>query len=192
MTNIHVGDRLCTHIILGLSFLGAGVGNTCGAIINGFLSDRLLMRARAKRGGKPLAEDRLTANLWSCGFVFMPFGLLLFGWGIERRLSYWTGIVGFGVHNFGMNQIMTATSAYLVDAVPGEGASITAAANLVRMVVACVLTLVVNPLVSAIGPGYTMVILAVLAFASMALLAIVKFYGPRIRRHYGLMQPSEL
>lgn len=177
---------------LGLSFLGAGVGNTCGAIINGFLSDRLLMRARAKRGGKPLAEDRLTVNLWSCGFVFMPFGLLLFGWGIERRLSYWTGIVGFGVHNFGMNQVMTATSAYLVDAVPGEGASITAAANLVRMVVACVLTLVVNPLVSAIGPGYTMVILAVLTFASMALLAIVKFYGPRIRRHYGLMQPSEL
>lgn len=177
---------------LGLSFLGAGVGNTCGAIINGFLSDRLLMRARAKRGGKPLAEDRLTANLWSCGFVFMPFGLLLFGWGIERRLSYWTGIVGFGIHNFGMNQVMTATSAYLVDAVPGEGASITAAANLVRMVVACVLTLVVNPLVSAIGPGYTMVILAVLTFASMGLLAIVKYYGPNIRRHYGLMQPSEL
>ena len=91
-----------------------------------------------------------------------------------------------------MNQVMTATSAYLVDAVPGEGASITAAANLVRMVVACVLTLVVNPLVTAIGPGYTMVILAVLTLLSMALVAIVKFYGPRIRKHYGLMLPSEL
>lgn len=175
----------------GLSFLGAGVGNLTGAVVNGFLSDRLLLRARAKRGGRHKVEDRLGLNLWPAGLIFMPFGLLLFGWGIESGLTYWTAIVGFGIQNFGMNQIMTSTSAYLVDAVPGEGASATAAANLVRMVIACVLTLVANPMVQALGPGWTTVLLAALAWLSMFVLLMLKIFGARLRKHSGFEQEGE-
>lgn len=175
----------------GLSFLGAGVGNLTGAVVNGFLSDRLLLRARAKRGGRHKVEDRLGLNLWPAGLIFMPFGLLLFGWGIESGLTYWTAIVGFGIQNFGMNQIMTSTSAYLVDAVPGEGASATAAANLVRMVIACVLTLVANPMVQALGPGWTTVLLAALAWFSMFVLLMLKIFGARLRKHSGFEQEGE-
>ena len=92
---------------IGLSFLGAGVGNFIGALLNGKLSDRLLLRSREKRGGRHKVEDRLAVNLWPCCFFFMPFGLLLFGWGIENGMTFWTGIVGFGIQCFGMNQVMT-------------------------------------------------------------------------------------
>ncbi|KAI7859172.1 major facilitator superfamily domain-containing protein [Circinella umbellata] len=176
---------------IGLSFLGAGVGNLFGAVLNGKLSDRLLLRAREKRGGRHKVEDRLAVNLWPCCFFFMPFGLLLFGWGIESGMSFWTGIVGFGIQCFGMNQVMTATSAYLLDAVPGQGASATAAGNLVRMVMACVLTLVANPMVEAVGPGYLSVFLAALSWLSGGLLIINKVYGQRMRRYFGFEQEAE-
>ena len=66
-------------------------------MITNLLSDRLLLRARAKRGGRHKIEDRLTVNLWPCGLILMPFGVLLFGWGIGSGMTYWTGIIGFGI-----------------------------------------------------------------------------------------------
>ncbi|KAI8148372.1 major facilitator superfamily domain-containing protein [Fennellomyces sp. T-0311] len=176
---------------IGLCFLGAGVGNMIGAVINGMLSDRLLLRARAKRGGRHKVEDRLALNLWPCCLIFMPLGLLLFGWGMERQMTYWTAIVGFGIQTFGMNQVMTTTSAYLLDAVPSQGASATAAGNLVRMVLACALTLGATPMVEKVGPGYLSVFLAALSWFSAGLLLINKVYGHRIRRHYGFEQEEE-
>ncbi|KAL0074901.1 major facilitator superfamily domain-containing protein [Phycomyces blakesleeanus] len=169
----------------GLSYLGGGVGNMMGSIVGGMLSDRLLMRARSKRGGQPLVEDRLTANLWPAGLIIVPFGLLLFGWTITYKTSVWASIVAFGIHTFGMNQISTSTAAYLVDAMPGQGASVTAAANLMRMIIACALTLVANPMVTALGAGWMSVLLAGLTWLSMAILFVVKLRGERLRKYSG-------
>ena len=87
--------------------------------------------------------------------------------------------------------LIIATSAYLLDALPGQGASATAAGNLVRMVMACVLTLVANPMVEAIGPGYLSVFLAALSWLSGGLLIINKVYGQRMRRYFGFEQEAE-
>ncbi|EPB90787.1 hypothetical protein HMPREF1544_02365 [Mucor circinelloides 1006PhL] len=168
----------------GLSYLGAGVGNMVGSLLGGMTSDKLLLRSRRLRGGRAVCEDRLTANLWFA-FIFIVFGILLFGWGIEKNLSYWCGIVAFGIQTFGMNQVMTATSAYIVDAVPGAGASATASANLIRMIMACVLTLIANPLVASIGPGYTCVFLAGLSVVGFCILAILKLFGEKMRIRAG-------
>lgn len=168
----------------GLSYLGAGVGNLFGSMLGGMTSDKLLLRSRRLRGGRAVCEDRLTANLWFA-FVFIIFGILLFGWGIESNLSYWCGIVAFGIQTFGMNQVMTATSAYIVDSIPGAGASATASANLIRMIMACVLTLIANPLVASIGPGYTCVFLAGLSVLGLIILVILKFWGEKMRIRAG-------
>ncbi|CAO3630987.1 unnamed protein product [Mucor fragilis] len=168
----------------GLSYLGAGVGNMAGSLLGGMTSDKLLLRSRRLRGGRAVCEDRLTANLWFA-FIFIVFGILLFGWGIEKNLSYWCGIVAFGIQTFGMNQVMTATSAYIVDAVPGAGASATASANLIRMIMACVLTLIANPLVASIGPGYTCVFLAGLSVVGFCILVILKLFGEKMRIRAG-------
>ncbi|KAI8087316.1 major facilitator superfamily domain-containing protein [Thamnidium elegans] len=169
----------------GLSYLGAGVGNLLGSILGGMLSDRLLLRSRKLRGGRAVVEDRLTANLWPSCFIFIPFGILLFGWSIQYRLTVWAPIIAFGIQTFGMNQVMTASSAYLVDAMPSQGASATAAANLVRMVLACALTLAANPMVSAIGPGYTCVFLAALSVIACAFLIVLKYKGEKLRAWSG-------
>ncbi|GAN10838.1 MFS general substrate transporter [Mucor ambiguus] len=153
----------------GLSYLGAGIGNLLGSILGGALSDRLLLRSRRLRGGQAVCEDRLTANVWpAC--LFIPFGLLLFGWSIEGGLTFWAPIVAFGIQSFGMNQIMTATSAYIVDATPGSGASATASANLV---------------LATIGAGWTCVFLTGLSVVLFILLIILKIYGQRLRSWSG-------
>lgn len=180
-----------THSVTGLSYLGAGVGNMLATILSGFISDRLLLRSRRARGGRHKAEDRLALNLWPAGLIFIPFGLLLFGWGITYNLSYWTAIVGFGIQNFGMCQIMTSISAYIVDAAPGQGATATAAATLVRMILSCVLTLVANPMVNSLGPGWTTVLLTGLTYLSMVFLLLLKIFGSRLRKAAGFEQDSE-
>lgn len=170
---------------IGLSYLGGGIGNLLGAILTSRISDKLLLRARKLRGGQEITEDRLTINLWPAFFICMPFGTLLYGWTVERGFTVWAPIIGFGILNFGMNQIMTATSAYLVDAVHGKGASVTAAANLVRMVIACVLTIAANPMVAAIGPGYTCVFLACFCFLGASFMLILKLKGEKLRHWSG-------
>lgn len=145
----------------------------------------MLLRARQRRGGQEIVEDRLSVTLWPAFFIFLPFGLLLFGWTIVYRYSVWAPIIGFGAINFGMNLVMTSTSAYLVDALPGQGASVTAAANLVRMVFACVLTIAANPMVAAIGAGWTCVFLASLCVVGALMLLLLKLKGEKMRRRSG-------
>lgn len=100
-------------------------------------------------------------------------------------------LTSFIEQNLGMNQVMTSTSAYLVDATPGYGASVTAAASFVRMIFACALTLAANPMAAAIGPGWTSVFLAGLTYASVAALLVLKLFGHRMRKAAGFEQPSE-
>ncbi|ORZ25621.1 major facilitator superfamily domain-containing protein [Absidia repens] len=161
----------------GLSFMGAGIGNLLGSFLSGAISDYLLKRSRAKRGGKALTEDRLTLNAWPGGFIIVPLA----------GFVVWVSIVGFGIVCFGMSQVYAAGSAYLVDSIPGRGASVTAAANLLRMTMAAILSLIARPTVDAIGTGYFMLILATLNVMGMISYLIVKIKGQtmRLRAGYG-------
>lgn len=169
----------------GLCYLGAGIGNLSGALVGGRLSDRLLLRSRRLRGGKAKAEDRLTANIWIAGFIFNPLGLLIFGWVVQYKLSYWGAIVGFGIQCFGNVQVMTTVTAYLVDSMPGRGAAATAAANFVRFGSACVLTLISTPMVGTLGAGWTATLFACLSCVGMFILILLKLRGEDIRKFSG-------
>ena len=88
--------------IIGLSYAASGAGNIIGAIVNGILSDHLLMRARhSRQDGQYVVEDRLAIHLWPSGILFMPLGMLMLGWGIQTNQSFWVAIVGFSIQTFG-------------------------------------------------------------------------------------------
>ncbi|KAI7865509.1 major facilitator superfamily domain-containing protein, partial [Spinellus fusiger] len=169
----------------GLSFLGAGIGNVLGAIVSGRLSDLFLKKARDQRGGLSVKEDRLTLNTWPGGFICVPLGVLIFGWCTRSSISVWAPIVGFGVVCFGMSQVYSAGSAYLVDSIPGKGASVTACSNLVRLLMACVLSLAAKPISLSIGPGYLSVVLAGINVMGMCFYLLVKLKGTSLRRSAG-------
>ncbi|KAF9918936.1 hypothetical protein FBU30_011228 [Linnemannia zychae] len=166
---------------VGLTYLGAGGGSILGSIIGGKLSDLSLMRSKNKNGGELVLEDRLSLSMWIAGFLIVPFGSLLFGWGAEKHLSIAAPIIGFGIYNFGMAQVLAAGAAYLVNAIPGQGSSATAAANFLRMVFACIFSLIAQIIVDHIGYGHYSIILAALNIACMALFYIVKVRGASMR-----------
>ncbi|CAO3627073.1 unnamed protein product [Mucor hiemalis] len=169
----------------GLSFLGAGLGNVLGSLVSGRLSDYLLLRSKNQRGGVSKAEDRLTLNAWPGGFLLIPLGVLLFGWSIMANFSVWPAIIGFSILCFGMSQVYTAGSAYLVDSIPGKGASATAACNFFRMSMAAVLSMISPIMGAALSIGYVSVLLAGLNIIGMGLLVYIKFKGVHMRRKAG-------
>ncbi|KFH73040.1 hypothetical protein MVEG_00265 [Podila verticillata NRRL 6337] len=165
----------------GFTYIAAGFGSVVGAVIGGRLSDMSLMKAKAKNGGELVLEDRLSLNMWIAGFFTVPLGSLLFGWGAEKHLHIAVAIAGFGIYNFGMSQVLSAGAAYLVNAIPGQGSSATAAGNFLRMILACVISLLAQIIVDHIGYGYYGVILAALNIICMGLFYLVKINGAKMR-----------
>lgn len=70
----------------GLFFLAPGVGFLAGSVVAGHLSDRCVVRYKARRDGVRFAEDRLNSSLpWV--FVVLPFGTLLYGWSVDQEVG---------------------------------------------------------------------------------------------------------
>lgn len=172
--------------LVGLTFISPGLGEVIGSLISGKLSDIFLNRARAKRpGGHALPEDRLAPNVWPAAFILNPLSFWMWGFPIEFGWSVWVSIIMFGVQCFAMVQVFNPSMSYLVDAVSDRGASVTAAANLVRMIWSCVLSLIANPMTAAVGPGWVTFFFGMLNFVWAFLLLLMKIKGPKIRAFSG-------
>ncbi|KAI8349231.1 major facilitator superfamily domain-containing protein [Choanephora cucurbitarum] len=171
--------------LVGLSFISPGLGEVFGSLICGKLSDFFLNRAREKRGGEAIPEDRLAPNVWPAAFILNPLSFFLWGWPVQFGWSVWVSIIMFGVQCFAMVQIFNPAMSYLVDAVSDRGASVTAAANLVRMIWSCVLSLIANPMTNAVGPGWVTFFFGMLNFTWAFLLLLMKIKGPAIRAYSG-------
>ncbi|KAI9342730.1 major facilitator superfamily domain-containing protein [Pilaira anomala] len=172
--------------LIGLTFISPGLGEVFGSLISGKLSDYFLNRARVQRGGGAVyPEDRLAPNVWPAAFILNPLSFFLWGWPIQFGWSIWVSIIMFGVQCFAMVQVFNPAMSYLVDAVSDRGASVTAAANLVRMIWSCVLSLIANPMTEAVGPGWVTFFFGMLNFSWAFLLLLMKLKGPQIRAYSG-------
>lgn len=172
--------------IIGLTFISPGLGEVIGSLISGKLSDIFLNRAKEKRAdGVAIPEDRLAPNVWPAAFILNPLSFFLWGWPVQLGWSVWVSIIMFGVQCFAMVQVFNPAMSYLVDAVSDRGASVTAAANLVRMIWSCVLSLIANPMTNAVGPGWVTFFFGMLNFTWAFLLLLMKVKGPQIRAYSG-------
>lgn len=82
----------------------------------------------------------------------------------------------------------TAGSAYLVDAIPGKGASTTAACNFFRMTTAAILSFISPIIGAALSIGYVTILLASLNVVGMCLLVVIKYKGIHMRRKEGFAE----
>ncbi|ORZ09998.1 major facilitator superfamily domain-containing protein [Lobosporangium transversale] len=165
----------------GLTYLGAGVGSVIGAMMGGKLSDLSLVRGQRRNGGEAILEDRLSITMWIAAYIIVPLGALLFAWSAQDHLHIAVPIVGFSIYNFGMGQVMSAGSAYVVNAIPGQGSSATAAVGCLRMIFACIFSLTAQLIVDSIGYGNYGIIMAVINIVCTLVFHIVKFKGAKMR-----------
>ncbi|MCJ1381871.1 hypothetical protein MMC17_004983 [Xylographa soralifera] len=79
--------------IVGLTFLGVGVGMILGAVVFGVISDRRLKKAQASQMDmKP--EYRL--------HIMIPIGLFLYGWTAEKHVFWFVPILGTAIAGAGI------------------------------------------------------------------------------------------
>lgn len=174
--------------LVGLTFLGIGVGMVGGIFAYGLLADRMTSSAAAtasKAGGtddKPAniqPEHRLPPIL--PGAACIPVGLLIYGWTAEKEVFWLVPILSTVLIGLGLIFTFMPIMMYLVEAYTIYAASATAANTIFRSLGGTLLPLAGKPLYDALGQGRGNTLLAGLALVGLpASWGIIK-YGEMIR-----------
>ncbi|KAF8200056.1 major facilitator superfamily domain-containing protein, partial [Mycena galopus ATCC 62051] len=177
---------------IGLCFLSVGGGMVLGSLFGGKLLDWNYRKLRrAVRADDSTVAQVTDTRKYSADHIFstwragplrlLPAFLALFvvsciGYGcIAGPLILLVGI-GLVTTTF-MNSIQTL----MVDLMPTQGSAITACNNLVRCGLGAGLVSGIQPLLNALGTGYTYVLLGGLSALMGPLLYLVMYIGPRCR-----------
>ena len=83
--------------IVGLSFLGLGIGSLCGQLVFTYWGNKTAAKHITRGDFKP--EHRL--YIMCIGGLFLPLGLFWYGWAVSRT-HYMVPIVGTGIMGFGL------------------------------------------------------------------------------------------
>ena len=163
---------------VGLTYLGIGVGSLIGVITFGIASDRI-MKALAKNG-EMKAEYRLPPMI--PGSFFIPIGLFLYGWSVEKHVFWIVPILGTGGVGLGLLATFMPISTYLVDAFTTYAASALAANTVLRSLLGALLPLAGQKMYATLGYGWGNSLLAFIALAMCPLPVFLYMYGERIRK----------
>ncbi|KAJ8093432.1 hypothetical protein PM082_020289 [Marasmius tenuissimus] len=169
---------------IGLCYVPIGIGNFVGAPFAGWLSDKVVTRMRRKRGGVWCPEDRLRPTLLGAALC-VPLSVL----GVGIITKYVPGTVGltlnmicFFFNGFGVDMVLSPSSAYIVDIMHSRSAESVAATNGLRSFVMSAAIAGITPTINHVGILWTNVIAAAVAWVGFGLILVVLRYGERMRK----------
>ncbi|KAI1384847.1 major facilitator superfamily domain-containing protein [Hypoxylon trugodes] len=167
--------------ILGLAFLGLGVGMIVALAVLSWLSDWLQEKSTKKHGeSKP--EYRLLPLIF--GIPFLPIGLFGYGWTAQYAEHWMVPIFFTSLAGVGLIFSFVPTQIYMVDAFTKYAASALAATSVVRSIFGGCLPIAGLPMYSTLGYGWGNSLLGFLAIiASVAPFLFLK-YGEKLRTKY--------
>jgi multidrug resistance protein len=178
--------------IVGLSYIGLGVGSLIGVGIFSATSDKYIRRKAAqadaaaeaaggvKEGMKP--EYRLPTL--PIGGLALPVGLFIYGWTAEYKVHWIVPIIGTGIIGIGNLIIFMALQLYLVDAFTIYAASAIAANTVVRSIAGAVLPLAGLQMYAKLGMGWGNSLLGFIALALVPVSFLIIKYGEYIRKRW--------
>ncbi|KAI1314110.1 cycloheximide resistance protein [Xylaria venustula] len=192
MTEVFQGQYGFSTQLVGLSFLGLGVGSLLGVIIYSATSDKYISKKAAeadklaeetgteKQGMKP--EYRLP--LLPVGAICIPIGLFIYGWPAQYKVHWIVPIIGTGFTGIGNILIFFSIQTYLVDAFTVYAASALASNTIIRSIAGGVLPLAGLSLYERLGYGWGNSVLAFIAIVFLPVSFILLKYGENLRRKY--------
>ncbi|KAM0793991.1 fluconazole resistance protein [Usnea florida] len=155
------------YLIVGLAYLGVGIGSFLGLALCGAVSDRLVVALTKRNGGTVIPEYRLPTMF--LGVLLVPI------------VQWIMPIIGSGFVGAGMFAVFMPTQTYLVDAFTVYAASVTAASTVFRSLLGALLPLAGNSMYDALGLGWGTSVLAFIAVAFIPMPLILWKYGQQIR-----------
>ncbi|KAF4607763.1 hypothetical protein EYR40_000098 [Pleurotus pulmonarius] len=120
---------ITNEALIGAIFIPCGVGNMVGAPLAGYISDRIIVAYRTKRGGDWYPEDRLRGTLFGAAFC-VPLSVLFTGLTIEYvpgRMGLFLCLVWLFMNGIGVDLVLSPSAAYNVDVVHTRSAEVMAA-----------------------------------------------------------------
>ncbi|KAF2707434.1 MFS general substrate transporter [Pleomassaria siparia CBS 279.74] len=163
--------------IVGLSFLGIGVGCLIGQLVFTHFSNVTVAKHLARGDFRP--EHRL--YMMTIGGFFLPVGLFWYGWGVQTQVHYMVPIVGTGVMGFGLMMTFMPANTYLVDVFTVHAASAMAAATVLRSLCAAFIPLSSQKMYAAMGYGWGNSMLGFVAIFLIPIPFLFIKYGEGIR-----------
>ncbi|CUM47363.1 unnamed protein product [Debaryomyces tyrocola] len=178
-------------IIVGLLYIPNSVTYVVASILGGKWNDYLLKKYAKKHNGEMVPESRISWNVLTAIILFPP-ACLIFGWCLDFGTHWVTPLIGTALFGFASMLVIGATVTYLVDTLPGKGATGVALNNLIRQTIAAIATFVVEPLLRAIGPGILFSILMGIMTVAAFTLVVLKRNGAYYREHSDLSKLYEM
>ncbi|CAI5760548.1 unnamed protein product [Candida verbasci] len=175
-----------SEIIVGLMYIPNSVTYLIASIIGGKWNDRLINKY-AEKHGELIPEARLSWNL-VIAVILYPMACLIFGWTIKYGEFWVIPLIGSAICGFASMLVIGTTVTYLVDILPGKGATGVALNNLIRQILGAVATFIVEPLLNAIGAGILFSIIAGYLIVASSVLLYLKKRGFYYREHYDIMK----
>ncbi|KAI3402925.2 hypothetical protein KGF56_004386 [Candida oxycetoniae] len=178
-----------SQVIVGLMYIPNSITYLAASMIGGRWNDHLLNKY-AKKHGELVPEARISWNIVLAVFLY-PMACLIFGWTIKYGEFWLVPLIGTAICGFASMLVIGATVTYLVDTLPGKGATGVALNNLIRQILAAIATFIVEPLLRAIGPGILFTILMGILTVASLILVYLKKKGAYFRENYDLMKLYE-
>jgi len=178
------------QIIVGLLYIPNSITYVAASIIGGRWTDHLLKKHAMAHNGELAPESRIGWNVVTAVVLFPP-ACLIFGWTIDYGVFWFVPLIGTAIFGFASMLLIGATVTYLVDTLPGKGATGVALNNLIRQILAAIATFVVEPALKGIGPGILFSILMGITTLASVVLIYLKRHGDYYRENYDLTKYYE-
>lgn len=178
--------------LVGLAYIGIGVGSMIGVGIFSSTSDRYIKKKAAeadaeaestggaKEGMKP--EYRLPTLPY--GSLLLPVGLFIYGWTAEYRIHWIVPIIGTGIIGIGILVIFLSTQMYLIDSFTIYAASALAANTVIRSIAGAVLPLAGLRMYERLGVGWGNSLLGFISLPLFPAAFAIIMYGERLRKRF--------
>ncbi|ORY12018.1 major facilitator superfamily domain-containing protein [Clohesyomyces aquaticus] len=164
--------------IVGLSFLGLGIGSLIGQSVFTHFGNKTAEKHLARGDFKP--EHRL--YIMCAGGFFLPIGLFWYGWAVQAQTHYMVPIVGTGFIGFGLLMTFMPANTYLVDVFTVHAASAMAANTVLRSLAAAFIPLSSQKMYAAMGYGWGNSLLGFVALLLIPIPFLFIKYGERVRK----------
>ncbi|SCU93819.1 LAME_0F05094g1_1 [Lachancea meyersii CBS 8951] len=173
-------------LYVGLLYIPNSVTYIIASVYGGRWVDNLLKRYK-QHHGILAPEARISWNVVTAVVCF-PISLLIIGWCLDKKQHWVTPLVGTALFGFASMMTIGATVSYLVDSLPGKGATGVALNNLIRQVLAAVAVFVTEPMLKGMGTGWAFTMLAIIVVAASSVLLILKMKGDYWRENFDLQE----
>ncbi|KAJ6536646.1 major facilitator superfamily domain-containing protein [Mycena sp. CBHHK59/15] len=199
-TVFHAAYPALNETQIGLCFLAIGGGMLLGSVTFGKILDWDYQRVK-----KSISEAKPDAMSHDSSFPIekarmrlMPILVAIYvgccsgyGWCIEKKANIAGPLILLIGVGFLSIAIMNGTQTLILDLVPEQGSSVTACNNLVRCALSAAMVACIQLILTALGSGWTYVLLAGLCVLASPLIYVVMYIGPSCRARRRVISEQE-